>query len=59
MTKPSSLAIDRGTLHLQVDIDLRGLVAGALFLAVFVAEIAIMRIAGPSYDAVNAIPFTT
>ncbi|HZB92866.1 MAG TPA: hypothetical protein VE397_15575 [Stellaceae bacterium] len=53
-----AFAVDHGTLHFEVDLDLRTLAAAAAFLALLAAEIAVVLTA-PARDLANQIFFTT
>jgi hypothetical protein len=53
-----AFAVDHGTLHLEVDLDLRTLAAAVAFLALLAAELAIV-LSAPVPDLANQIIFTT
>jgi hypothetical protein len=53
-----AFAVDHGMLHLEFDLDLRTLAAAAIFLALLVAELAVV-LSTPVADLTNQIIFTT
>jgi hypothetical protein len=53
-----AFAVDRGTRHSEVDLDLRTLAAVVAFLALLAAEIALL-LSAPACDLANQIMFTT
>jgi hypothetical protein len=53
-----AFAVDHGTLHLEVDLDLATLAAAAAFLALLAVEIAV-ALSAPARDLANQIFFTT
>lgn len=60
MIKPArAFAIDHGTLHLELDVDLRTLAAVIAFMALFALEVAIMFLVGQGDDATTRLLFTT
>jgi hypothetical protein len=51
-------AVDHGTLHVEVDLDLRTLAAAAACLVLLAAEFAVV-LSAPVADLANQIMFTT
>jgi hypothetical protein len=54
----TAFAVDHGTVHVEVDLDLRMLAAAVAFLALLAVEFAVV-LSAPVADLANQIMFTT